>query len=254
MEKADAMSRRDALKMLGAVAIGSALGIKGAQAAEIPSRKQEEKKAMKVILVNGSPHKKGCTFTALSEVAATLNKHKIETEIFWIGNDIQGGCIACDFCRKNARCFRPDSVNSFVEKAKLSDGFIFGSPVHYAAPSGSMLSFMIRAFFSTGGSDVFTNKPAASVVSCRRAGSTGALDTMNKFYPINGMPMVPSQYWNMVHGNRPEEVRQDLEGLQIMRTLAEKMAWMLQNIAAGRLAQLPAPTKEAPVRTNFIRS
>ena len=250
MDKSTQRNRRDALKMMGIVAAGTALGMKATGA---ETKEMKGNKTMKVILVNGSPHEKGCTFTALSEVASVLNKHKIETEIFWIGNDIQGGCIACGYCREHGKCFRSDSVNAFVEKAKTADGFLFGSPIHFAAPAGGMLSFMIRAFFSVLGSDVFAEKPAASVVSCRRAGSTGALDTLNKFYPINGMPMIPSQYWNMVHGNAPEDVRKDLEGLQIMRTLGENMAWMLKNIEAGRSNGVPAPKIEEHIQTNFIR-
>ncbi len=250
MAESKHMNRRDALKLMGAAAVSSALGL-NASGSETSEKKGT--RTMKVILVNGSPHEKGCTFTALSEVAATLNKHEIETEIFWIGNDIQGGCLACGYCRKHGKCFRTDSANIFVKKARLTDGFIFGSPVHFAAPSGGMLSFMIRAFFSVLGSDVFAGKPAASVVSCRRAGSSAALDTLNKFYPINGMPMIPSQYWNMVHGSAPEDVKKDLEGLQIMRTLGENMAWTLKNIQAGSVAGIPLPVAEEHIRTDFIR-
>lgn len=208
---------------------------------------------MKVILVNGSPHQHGCTYTALSEIAASLRKNAIETEIFWIGSNVLGGCIACGACRKSGKCFREDSVNAFVGMAREADGFVFGSPVHYAAPSGSMLSFMGRAFYSCPDSALFEGKPAASVVSCRRGGASAALDVLNKFYPIKGMLMVPSQYWNMVHGNSPDEVRQDAEGMQTMRLLGENMAWLLKSIEAGRQAGVPLPAHEKPVCTNFIR-
>lgn len=207
---------------------------------------------MKVILVNGSPHEKGCTFTALSEVAKSLNSCGIETEIFWIGHDMKGSCLACGYCHQNGKCVMDDAVNRFVPLAAKADGFVFGSPVHYAAPCGNMLSFMSRMFISGGGA--FANKPAASVVSCRRGGSTAALDAMNKFYPFQNMPMVGSQYWNMVHGTNPEEVKQDAEGMQIMRKLGIDMAWMLKNIEAGKAAGVQLPVLDEPrQKTNFIR-
>ena len=146
---------------------------------------------MKVILVNGSPHPQGCTFTALTEVAKALNANGIDTELFTIGADIKGSCLACGFCKTNGRCVMDDAVNRFLPLAMEADGFVFGSPVHYAAPCGNILSFMSRLSICAG--KYLANKPAASVVSCRRGGATGTLDTMNKFYPINGMPMVPSQ-------------------------------------------------------------
>ncbi len=207
---------------------------------------------MKVLLVNGSPHEKGCTYTALGEVAASLNANGIDTEIFWLGNDVQGSCRACGYCREHGKCVLGDAVNKFAELAADADGFVFGSPVHYAAPSGNILSFMSRLFFSSHGK--YANKPAASVVSCRRGGASAALDTLNKFYPINGMPIVPSQYWNMVHGSCAEDVLKDAEGCQIMRNLGLKMAWMLKNIQAGRDAGIPAPVLDEPRQTtSFIR-
>ena len=207
---------------------------------------------MNVLLVNGSPHEHGCTFTALNEVSKSLNANGIETAIFWLGRDVKGSCMACGACRTTGKCVMEDAVNRFAALAEHADGFVFGSPVHYAAPSGNILSFMSRLFFSAG--RLFHDKPAASVVSCRRGGATGALDTLNKFYPIIGMPMVPSQYWNMVHGTTPEEVMQDAEGLQIMRNLGVKMAWMLKNIEAGKAAGVPAPVLDEPrAVTNFIR-
>lgn len=211
---------------------------------------------MKVLLVNGSPHKEGCTFTALSEVARTLEEEKIETEIFWIGNNISGGCISCGKCAELGKCVFDDSVNLCREKAYEADGFVFGSPVHYAAMAGNMKSFMDRLFYSeAGGSSgkAFYMKPAASVLSARRAGTTAAFDEMNKYYTISQMPVVSSRYWNMVHGMNAEEVLRDEEGLYTMRVLARNMAYMLRCLEAGRKAGVAMPDAEEPRRTNFIR-
>ena len=206
---------------------------------------------MKVILVNGSPHKNGCTYTALTEIAETLQKEGIESEIFWVGNKPISGCIACKGCIKTGKCVIEDTVNEFIEKAKGADGFIFGSPVHYAGASGAITSFMDRVFFSAGGK--LRGKPAACIASARRAGTTAALDQLNKYFYICGLPIVPSQYWAMVHGTKAEDVAQDLEGLQIMRSLAKNMAWMVKCIAAGKEAGINPPALEPIVRTNFIR-
>lgn len=206
---------------------------------------------MKVILVNGSPHEKGCTYTALCEVEKALNKNGIETEIFWVGSKPISGCIGCGACGKLGRCFSVDTVNEFTEKAQSADGFIFGSPVHYAAASGSITSFMDRAFYSGG--RFLSGKPAANIVSCRRGGASAAFDQLNKYFTINNMPIVSSQYWNQVHGNTPEQVLQDEEGLQTMRTLGNNMAWLLKCIEAGKAAGIEFPEREAPIRTNFIR-
>ena len=208
-------------------------------------------KNMKVLLLNGSPRERGCTFTALSEVASSLEKNDVKTEIYWLGNAPIAGCLACGFCKSNNKCFMNDSVNSFVEKASESNGFVFGSPVHYASAAGVIATFLDRVFYSNA--KVFSGKPGAAVVSCRRAGSTAALDQLNKYFPINNMPMVCSQYWCMVHGNTPDEVRQDLEGLQIMRTLGMNMAWLLKCIDAGKKAGIELPKYEDRQRTNFIR-
>lgn len=156
---------------------------------------------MKVLLVNGSPKAKGCTYTALQEAAAALEKQGIETEIFQVGTQPVAGCVGCGVCRKNGECFRNDVVNEFVKKAGEVDGYIFGSPIHYASASGALTSFMDRAFYS-GGSKM-AGKPAAAVVSCRRGGATAGFDQINKYFTINNMPVVSSQYWNMVHGNTP---------------------------------------------------
>lgn len=209
---------------------------------------------MKVLMINGSPHEKGCTYTALCEVVKELEKAGIENEIFHIGKQPVRGCVGCGNCRKNrtGRCaFDDDRVNEAIGKAKDADGFIFGSPVHYAGASGAITSFLDRCFYS--GSGVFAYKPGAAIVSCRRGGATAAFDQLNKYFTIANMPVVSSQYWNMVHGNTPEEVAQDLEGLQIMRTLGKNMAWLLKSIEAGKKAGIGLPEKEAPQKTNFIR-
>lgn len=206
---------------------------------------------MKVLLLNGSPHPHGCTFTALSEVAGALEKNGIETEIFQIGNQPISGCIACGKCRDTGKCVISDRVNDFVEKAKSADGFVFGSPVYYASASGQISSFLDRAFY--GKSAIFEGKPGAAVVSCRRAGSTASLDQLNKYFTISGMPVVSSRYWNMVHGNTPEEVVQDKEGMQVMRTLGNNMAWLLKCIELGKAQGVSFPEKEPAQKTNFIR-
>jgi multimeric flavodoxin WrbA len=209
---------------------------------------------MKVLLINGSPKTQGCTYTALSEIAKELEKENIETEIFHIGSQPIRGCMACGGCHRNGngKCvFNDDTVNIFLEKSKEADGFIFGSPVHYAAPSGLITSFLDRAFFAAG--STFQNKPGAAIVSCRRGGSTAAFDQLNKYFTISNMPVISSQYWNMVHGNTPEEVKKDLEGMQTMRVLGRNMAWLLKCIQAGKQAGISLPEKEPRVATNFIR-
>lgn len=207
---------------------------------------------MKVILVNGSPHEKSTTFAALSEVASTLNQNGIETEIFWLGTKPISGCLGCAGCKTTKRCVINDIVNEFLEKAQNADGFIFGTPVHYASASGAITSFMDRAFYLKG--NLFAGKPAATVVCCRRGGASAAFDQINKYYPISGMPMVPSQYWNSVHGINAEQAQLDEEGMQTMRTLGNNMAWMLKCIDAGKQNGIFYPEKtEKPLRTNFIR-
>ena len=206
---------------------------------------------MKVLLVNGSPHAKGCTYTALCEVAAALEKQGIETELFQIGTKPVSGCLGCGACIKTGKCVVDDVVNEFVEKARAADGFVFGSPVHFANASGAITSFMDRAFYGKGA--VYADKPAAAIMSCRRGGATATLDQLNKYFTISNMPIVSSQYWNMVHGNTPDEVRQDAEGMQTMRTLGTNMAWLLKCIEAGKAAGVAMPEREAKVATNFIR-
>ena len=211
---------------------------------------------MKVLLVNGSSHKEGCTYTALTEVEKSLNKEGIETDIFWIGNKPISGCIACKACVKLKKCvFNNDKVNEFIEIAKDYDGFIFGTPVHWAAASGAITSFLDRVFYadSCGGRKSFYLKPAATVISARRAGTTATFDQINKYFGLLQMPIVTSQYWNMVHGAKPEEVKQDLEGMQIMRTLGKNMAFFLKCKEAGMKAGIKLLEVEPTVFTNFIR-
>lgn len=206
---------------------------------------------MKVILVNGSPKQNGCTYTALKEVEKQLNKNDIQTEIFWIGNKPVSGCLGCGGCLKTGKCVIDDKVNEFLEKVEETDGFIFGSPVHFAASSGMLSSFMDRVFYGRG--KLFANKPASAVVSCRRGGATAAIDEINKYFLMTNMPIVSSQYWNMVHGNSPEEVLKDEEGMQTMRTLGNNMAWLLKSIQAGKKAGIELPKNEDVIKTNFIR-
>lgn len=207
---------------------------------------------MKVLLINGSPHLKGCTYTALAEVAGELQRQGVETEVLHIGNKPIQGCIGCGKCFAEKRCiFESDPVNEAVEKAAGADGLIVGSPVYYAGPNGALCAFLDRMFYGKG--SLFAYKPAAAVVSCRRGGASASFDRLNKYFTISSMPVVSSQYWNAVHGNTPEEVKQDLEGLQIMRTLGRNMAWLLKCIDAAK-GTVPLPEREKRVSTNFIRN
>ena len=204
---------------------------------------------MKVLLINGSPHKEGCTFTALTEIKNQLEKEGVDSEIFWIGNKPVRGCIACLKCgHNNGKCaFDDDPANEIIDKLIESDGVIIGSPVYYSGPNGALCAILDRVFYAA--SSNFAFKPGASIVSCRRGGASASFDRLNKYFTISNMPIVASQYWNSVHGNTPEEVRQDLEGLQTMRTLATNMAWILKSIENSEL-----PNHEGEKqRTNFIR-
>ena len=206
---------------------------------------------MKVLLVNGGPHEKGCTYTALEELSKTLQKNGIETEIIWLGVNPIAGCIGCNACLKTGKCFRNDIVNDFIEKSKEADGFVFGTPVHFASSAGSLTSFMDRVFYGRG--DLFKNKPACCVVSCRRGGATATFDQINKYFSICNMPIVTSQYWNQVHGTNPDEVRKDEEGMQTMRTLGNNMAWLLKCIDVAKNNGVEYPENEKAIKTNFIR-
>ncbi|MBO6123976.1 MAG: flavodoxin family protein [Methanobrevibacter sp.] len=211
---------------------------------------------MKVLLVNGSPNKNGCTYTALTEVEKTLNDSGIETEIFWIKTKAITGCIACMKCGEKGECtFDNDVINEFVKKAYDADAFVFGSPVYYAGANGSMVSFLDRAFYSNShgaNGEAFKHKPGAVVCSARRAGTTSTYDQLIKYLGISQMPIVSSYYWNMVHGNTPEEVMQDEEGLSTMRQLGNNMAYLLKCIEAGKKEGVTLE-EEPKARTNFIR-
>lgn len=206
---------------------------------------------MKVLLINGSPHEKGATYTALREVADTLEANNIETNIMWLGIEPMASCIGCNACLKTGKCFRNDKVNEFLEVIEEYDGFVFGSAVHFAAASGTLSSFMDRVFYGRGAR--FANKPAAAVVSCRRGGASAAFDEINKYFTISQMPIVSSQYWNQIHGNNAQEAKQDLEGMQTMRTLGKNMAYLLKCIEAGKKAGIEKPEIEPKVKTNYIR-
>lgn len=205
---------------------------------------------MKVLLVNGSSRKNGCTGVALAEVARSLEAEGIETETLFIGNEPLADCIACRSCRQTGECVFHDAVNDFVEKARQADGFVFGSPVYYAHPSARLLAFMDRAFYSGG--SAFQFKPAASVLSARRAGTTASFDVINKYFTICSMPVVSSTYWNHVYGAQPEEVSRDPEGLMTMTNIGKNMAWLLKCIDLGKTQGLPHPENQK-VLTNFIR-
>ncbi len=206
---------------------------------------------MKVLLINGSPHAHGCTYTALSEVAGALEKRGAETEIYHIGQKPIAGCIACGRCRETGKCAFDDGVNRISARLSEFDALVVGSPVYYAGPSGQLCCFLDRLFFSSG--HRLAGKLAASVVSCRRGGATAAFDRLNKYFSICNMNIVGSQYWNQIHGMDPEEVRRDEEGLQTMRTLGENMAWLLKSVEEGRKNGVTPAEYEPPVSTNFIR-
>ena len=205
---------------------------------------------MKVLLINGSPHAAGCTYTALSEVEKELNSAEIETEIIGVGHLDIRGCIGCGHCYSHGRCVFDDIVNEVAEKFEAADGLVIGSPVYYASANGTLISFLDRLFYSSHFDK--TMKVGASVVSARRGGNSATFDELNKYFTISSMPVVSSQYWNCVHGNNADEVRRDEEGMQIMRTLGRNMAFLLRSIALGR-EQFGLPEKERRVSTNFIR-
>lgn len=207
---------------------------------------------MKVLLINGSTRKDGCTYLALNEVAKTLQLEGMETELVQMGGQPVRECIGCNGCAGKGRCvFQDDMVNECLEKARQSDGFVFGSPVYFCHPTGQLLNLLDRLFYAGG--DAFRHKPGASVVTARRAGTTASLDVLNKYFSDAQMPMVSSTYWNMVHGPAPEQVGQDQEGLQTMRNLGRNMAWLLNCIQAGKRQGVTPPAAETAHWTNFNR-
>lgn len=211
---------------------------------------------MKVLMLNGSSHLNGCTYTALTEIGECLKTEGIDYEIFQIGANPIRDCIACNQCSTNGCIFNDDSVNGFIKKAYEADGFVFGTPVYYAHPSGRIQSFLDRVFYANSlgdGSKAFLFKPAAAIASARRAGTTASFDVLNKYFTISQMPIVSSTYWNMVHGRKAEDVKQDKEGLQTMRNIARNMAWMLKCFESGRENNIPLPKTEKTEITDFIR-
>lgn len=203
-----------------------------------------------VLLINGSPHAKGCTWRALSEIQNTLKEEGIESEIIHIGNKDIRGCIACGSCAKNGKCAFDDAVNEVAEKFKTADGLVIGSPVYYASANATAVAFMDRLFYSTPFGKAW--KVGAAVSSARRGGNSATFDELNKYFTISGMPIASGQYWNAVHGFTAEDVEKDEEGLQQMRTLARNMAFMIKSIALGK-EKYGFPEKEEFKRTNFIR-
>lgn len=202
---------------------------------------------MKVLILNGSPHKEGCTYTALKEVEQELNNNKIDTDWVWIGTKPVQGCIGCHVCQEKGTCIFKDKLYTEIsEKLLKVDAFIVGSPVYYGSANGTLCTILDRVFYSNRAE--LAGKFGAAVVSTRRAGTTTAYDRITRYFSTVNMPVVTSQYWNLVHGNTPEEVKQDLEGLQTMRTLAKNMAWLLKSTE-----NTEKPTYEETIYTNFIR-
>lgn len=205
---------------------------------------------MKILLINGSPKKEGNTFIALSEVQKTLEAEGVETEMIHVGHKDIHGCIACLKCRETGKCVFHDIVNEVAEKFKEADGIVVGSPVYYASPNGTLLSFLDRLFYSTPFDK--SMKVGAAVAVARRGGTTATFDVLNKYFTISNMPIVPSQYWNNVHGRMPGEALQDEEGLQTMRQLARNMAFLVKSIQMGK-EKYGLPKKEEWTPTHFIR-
>lgn len=204
---------------------------------------------MKALLINGSPRPRGCTYTALTELKNTLEAEGIETELIHVGGKDIRGCIACRKCHETGKCIFDDVVNEVAPKLREADAFVIGAPVYFASPAGGAIAFMDRLFFSTFADDK-TMKVGAAVVTCRRGGNASSFDVLNKYFTISGMPIASSQYWNMVYGGSAEEVMQDAEGLQTMRTLGRNMAFMVKSIQLGK-ERFGLPEKEPTVFTNF---
>ncbi len=206
---------------------------------------------MKVLLINGSPHANGCTYTALHEIETTLHAQGIDTEMLYLGHKPIAGCIACGSCLKTGYCFRDDQVREIQKRIEEFDGLIIGSPVYYSAPTGQLVSFLNRLFYATGSR--WAGKLGASVVSCRRGGASATFEQLNQYFTISNMPIVSSQYWNSVHGYTPDDVHKDEEGLQTMRVLGLNMAWLLRCIEAGKKQGIEKPVYESRLMTSFIK-
>lgn len=206
---------------------------------------------MKVLLINGSPHANGCTYTALHEIETTLHAQGIDTEMLYLGHKPIAGCIACGSCLKTGYCFRDDQVREIQKRIEEFDGLIIGSPVYYSAPTGQLVSFLNRLFYATGSR--WAGKLGASVVSCRRGGASATFEQLNQYFTISNMPIVSSQYWNSIHGYTPDDVHKDEEGLQTMRVLGLNMAWLLRCIEAGKKQGIEKPVYESRLMTSFIK-
>ena len=201
----------------------------------------------KVLLINGSPHENGCTYTALKEMIDVFTANNIESELVYLGKQPIAGCIACGKCYESGRCIFNDKVNEIMDRIDEFDGIVLGSPVYYAGPAGQLCAFLDRLFYISKGR--MAGKIGASVVSCRRGGATAAFDRLNKYFGISNMHIAGSNYWNQIHGNTSEQAVQDLEGLQTMRTLAQNMVWLMKCKEAG----IEMPEYEKKIATNFIR-
>lgn len=206
---------------------------------------------MKILLINGSPNKDGCTYTALREVEKTLHENGVETELVYLGKKPIPGCIACMNCMKTGHCFQKDIVQDIQMRLEEFDGIIIGSPVYYSAPTGQLVAFLNRLFFAT--EERMAGKLGASVVSCRRGGASATFEQLNQYFTICNMPIVSSQYWNSVHGFTPDDVQKDEEGLQTMRGLAQNMVWLLKCIQSGKKSGIEKPIYERRLRTHFIQ-
>jgi len=208
---------------------------------------------MRVLLVNGSPHRDGCTYTALNECAKTFREAGIEVDWYWIGTNPVAGCSACMLCRGTGKCQTADpsgKVNELIDAITVADAVIVGSPVYFAGMNGQLKSIMDRAFYA--GNAAFANKPAAGIASARRAGTTLTIDQINKYFQISGMPLASSTYWAMIHGTKAEDAARDEEGLQTMRNLAKQMTWMLKRFAAATKAGIMPPELPREARTSFM--
>ena len=206
---------------------------------------------MKVLLINGSPHEKGTTFGALTEIGKELNSLGVDYEILHVGNKNVSGCLACGGCSKTGRCVvNGDFVNTVIEKIEEADGLIIGTPVYYAGINGTLKSLLDRVFYARRG---FANKPASSIAVARRAGTTATLEIINKYFMISSMPVISSTYWNMVFGSNINDIKKDLEGLQTMRNLAKNMAYVIKSFKIAKENGLSEPELERVERTNFIR-
>lgn len=205
---------------------------------------------MKVLMINGSPHKKGTTYRALKEIADTLKENGIDSQILNIGSENIFGCSACGACSKSGKCVKDDIVNDVIDMIEHSDGLIVGSPVYYAGLNGTLKCLLDRVFYAR---KAFDGKPAAAIAVARRAGTTSTVDMINKYFMISNMPVVSSQYWNMVFGSNGEQAEKDCEGMQTMRTIANNMAWLIKSIECAKNNGIMPPKREVGVRTNFIK-